>query len=337
MAEAFPGGRAIIEQGFRRKGHTESAIRIMVSSISSGTLKQYSSSLKLWWTFCRSNNIDLYTFSIDCLLKFFTQLFESGAAYGTLNCARSALALIISPEVGVNLEIKRYFKGLYNLRPSKPKYNVTWDPTVVLHHLRGFYPLESLSMERLTLKLVTLLALITAHRIQTLSLIELQNIHKNETGFQIWIKNRIKTTGRDKVQPVLQVPYFAQDPRICAAKTLEIYLEKTENLRRGNTQLILTFKKPHNPATTQTISRWIKSILLASGVDTTLFSAHSTRHSSTSFASKKGISIDTIKNTAGWTSQSSTFARFYNRPIVNTNEFALSILGHTESRTETGK
>ena len=77
----------------------------------------------------------------------------------------------------------------------------------------------------------------------------------------------------------------------------------------------------------QTISRWIKSILRKSGVDVTKFSSHSTRHASTSAALVKGVDLSTIKRTTGWMDQSLTFARFYNRPIsTNNKDFASAVL-----------
>ena len=62
-------------------------------------------------------------------------------------------------------------------------------------------------------------------------------------------------------------------------------------------------------------------------VDTSVFTAHSTRHASTSAAKRRGVDLDLIRKTAGWTKNSQTFARFYNREIVSDNrQFALSIL-----------
>ncbi|KAH9635903.1 hypothetical protein HF086_002463 [Spodoptera exigua] len=52
------------------------------------------------------------------------------------------------------------------------------------------------------------------------------------------------------------------------------------------------------------------------GIDTSVFTAHSTRHASTSAASRAGLGIDLIRRTAGWSGTSSTFAKFYNRPIT---------------------
>ncbi|KOB76944.1 Uncharacterized protein OBRU01_04866 [Operophtera brumata] len=36
-------------------------------------------------------------------------------------------------------------------------------------------------------------------------------------------------------------------------------------------------------------------------------------------------SVDTIRKTAGWSSSPYTFAKFYNRPIMDDSEFARSV------------
>ena len=92
-----------------------------------------------------------------------------------------------------------------------------------------------------------------------------------------------------------------------------------DNIKR----LVIFFKKPHKAVVTQTISRWIKYVLQSSGVDTSLYIAHSVRHAATSKTFKKGISLDIIRPTAGWTKSSSVFADFY-KPIIGGEEsFAL--------------
>src|SRR6056300_808269 len=63
-----------------------------------------------------------------------------------------------------------------------------------------------------------------------------------------------------------------------------------------------------------TISRWTKNILNESGIDTSIYSAHSTRAASTSKANLRQVPIDVIMNNAGWKS-AETFRRFCNKPI----------------------
>jgi hypothetical protein len=46
------------------------------------------------------------------------------------------------------------------------------------------------------------------HRLQTLSLIRLENINQSPQGFEIWITDHIKTSRVGGEQPTLQVPFF---------------------------------------------------------------------------------------------------------------------------------
>lgn len=224
-------------------------------------------------------------------------------------------------------------KGVYRTKPCFPKYEKTWNPNLVLDHLSNFYPNENQSLDILTKKLVALLALSTAQRTQTLSLICLSNIKVGESRIEITVNDLIKTSGPNRSQPNLIIPFFPNKEQICPAKTLSSYLELTKSFRNNprTDRLILTTKKPIHNAAASTISRWIRQVLSDSGVDTNVFSAHSTRHASTSAAKRNGVSIDIIKRTAGWSGNSLTFAKFYNRPIIidEGNVFAEAIYNST--------
>lgn len=278
-------------------------------------MKQYDASLKLWWCFCKSHQIDPYEASVPFILQFMNERFQNGASHGTLNTTRSALSLLIGPRIGADDRIKRFMKGVFRSKPPLPKYNVTWDPSAVLDYLATLYPNEEISLEMLTKKLVTLLALTTGHRVQTLSMIKLKNIKFENDGVLIYIPDMIKTSRRGTLQPTLHLKRFHQKIEICAVRTLESYMNVTRSMRNNVDNLILTFKKPYHRASTQSISRWIKLSLQAAGIDVTIFSAHSTRHASTSAAARSGVNIDAIRNAAGWSQNSNTFAKHYNRPL----------------------
>ena len=59
--------------------------------------------------------------------------------------------------------------------------------------------------------------------------------------------------------------------------TTRICLDKTSTIRGLYTQLLLSYQKPHRPVSTGTIGRCIKVVLTQAGINTTAFSAHSTR------------------------------------------------------------
>lgn len=299
----------------------------MLASLSNNTMQQYNVSYKLWWEFCNAENGNTFDRSIPRILSFLSEQYRKGTSYGSLNSHRSALSLLLGNNVGSDDRVKRLLKGVFKLKPSFPKYSSTWDPQIVLNYVSNWYPNRDLSREKITKKLVILLAICTAQRVQTISLIKLENICINSSGINIAIKDIIKTSAAGRDQPTIFLPYFRDNPRICPATVLEDYLHVTKEDRPANvSNLLITVKRPYKGATAQSISRWIKQALAESGVDVGTFSAHSTRHAATSAAHAAGLSIDIIRKAAGWTNTSKVFAKFYQRPIADDNTFAQSIL-----------
>ena len=293
------------------------SLDILIASLSESSLRQYNCGLKKWWAFCRINTVDPFAASINDVLTFLTKEFRMKASYSSLNCYRSAISLLLGPGLGQNENIQRFFKGVSKLRPPAPRYDSTWDPKIVLNHLASWYPNDEITLEHLSKKLVVLLALVSGHRMQTLSLIDIRNIFQvSENYLEIKIPDRIKTSGPNKKQPVLRLPFFTQQRSICVATTLKSYTERTKEFRGSIVKLFISFKKPYKAVSTQTLSRWIRSIMSQSGVDINVFSAYSTRHAATSAAKRKGVNVDIIRKTAGWTKDSETFARFYDRQVV---------------------
>lgn len=213
-------------------------------------------------------------------------------------------------------------RGIYRVRPSGPRYSFTWDPQPVLKHLEA---IDNSNLIQVAKKLLTIFLLATAHRLQTISLIRISGIRFSDSGVQILITDAIKTSAVNRPQPLISVPYFSENPSLCLAKTLKTYLHMTSTVRNDQDFLFLTLRKPVRVASKQTLGRWVKDVLQAAGIDTSIFKPHSTRHAASSTAHRLGISIDTIRQSAGWTAGSTVFARFYNRPLINT-DFATSLL-----------
>lgn len=64
-------------------------------------------------------------------LDFLLERFKKGLGYSALNTARSALSCIIAPKNMVSFGsqplVVRFLKGVYESRPSVPRYVETWD------------------------------------------------------------------------------------------------------------------------------------------------------------------------------------------------------------------
>ena len=112
-------------------------------------------------------------------------------------------------------------------------------------------------------------------------------------------------------------PRFTENSNICPVATLQLHCDKTEQWRHQEKSkerpvLFLTSTKPHGPASSATIARWIKTVLSKSGIDTSIFKAHYQGSINISPA-EAGISFPEILETGDWSSQS-TFERFYYCP-----------------------
>lgn len=184
-----------------------------MASISEATFKQYNCGLKRWWEFCSSRSINPFVVTVVNALEFLSLQFNKEASYSSLNSYRSAIAQIAGPNLAQDFRIQRFFKGTYMLRPSLPKYENTWDPCVVLSYLKQLKNSE-ITLETLTHKCVTLLALATGQRLQTLALIEISFIHVGEDAIQIVMPKRIKTSAKNKPQPMLLIPFLKSDTHI---------------------------------------------------------------------------------------------------------------------------
>ena len=249
------------------------------------------------------------------IVEFLTTLFTAGLSYSAINTARSALSSFVT--LGKNVTVgnlplvKRFLRGVYNKRPSFPRYKQTWDVTHVLDYLKTLSPVNTLSLRTLTLKLVMLLALITGQRVQTLHSFDLNFIKVTKEGVYIEVHEILKSSKPGRHLDPLVLPAFVDDTRLCIVHVLQEYIGRTSSLRKTQ-KLFVTYMKPHAQASIATISNWIKLVLKLSGVDSS-FKSHSTRGASTSAALKAGTSVNVILRSAGWKNES-VFQKFYNRP-----------------------
>lgn len=219
---------------------TEAAV-ISVDSLSDATLKQYHTAFIRWRTFCARRGLDPNSPTVATLLVFLTEVFNQGASYGTLNSFRSAISSLTNNTLGNDKAVSRFMKGVFKRRPPRPKYQLTWDVAVVLTELRHWHPPASLSLQKLSWKVVTLVALVTAHRSQTLAKIVVANITRSNQGLEIRIPEIIKTSRVGADQPLLALPVFPGDPALCVASLVSHYIDRTNQLRKDSSRLLPTY------------------------------------------------------------------------------------------------
>ncbi|CAG2243320.1 unnamed protein product [Mytilus edulis] len=241
--------------------------------------------------------------------------------------ALSSLGLTIdSIPVGRHAMVIRYMKGIFNLRPPRPRYESTWDVSKVLHFLRSLSPVKYLKLKDLTLKLTMLIALTNAARAQSIHLMNVNHVHKVKGEFIFVLNELVKQSRPGYKEPTVNIKAYPPDRRLCVYTVYKEYVFRTKLFRGKHEPLLLSYVKPHQPVSRDTISRWIKVVMAKANIDTTIFKAHSVRSASVSKAKMNAVPISRILQKAGW-SDAKTFAKFYNKKIEkDENSFSFNVL-----------
>ncbi len=206
----------------KKRDLSPTATKILDTAWKTGTTKQYDSHLEKWRWYCGERNIDPFSPTVEEGINFLAGLFEKGLGYSGLNTARSALSSIITlsnnTNFGTHLMVCQFLEGVFENRPSLPKYNKIWDARLVLDYLKTFQTPENLTLKML--KLTMILALILAQRCQTLQALSLNNMFYTEDQFVFHFKTLLKTSRPDKHLTPLAVKAYHPDAQLCPFKLL---------------------------------------------------------------------------------------------------------------------
>ena len=158
------------------------------SSLVDASLKEYKPYVQTWIKLCSEWKINPYDPPLTRVLDFLASLFERGLKYDAINTAKSAISAITESKHGLTLGsqplISRFMKGVFRSRRPVPGYEATWDVQVVLSHLASFAPVNQLDLKSLTHKLVMLVALVSAQKMQSVHLLDLQLMKTGGLRFQ---------------------------------------------------------------------------------------------------------------------------------------------------------
>ncbi len=253
------------------------------------------------------------------ILEFLSFLHSSGKSYSSVNIHRSMLSMTLDPldstPIGQHPLVIRLLKGCYNTNPPKPRYNAIWNVEQVLNFMREKGDNSCLDLPSITKKLATLLAITTWLRTAELASLDPSSMKQQSSGVRLSLSKPRKTQSSGPLQTVLLTSF--PEKSICPVDCLRAYLFITDYLRSNanNKHLFLSIIHPFKPVSGNSVGRWIKSYLSDAGIDTNIFSAHSTRGAAASGAAASGMSVEATLRAGDW-SRESTFTRFYNREIL---------------------
>lgn len=162
-----------VRESLQLQGITGEALDIIIDSWRKSTQKQYRTSISAWIDYCKEQKISIATLSLPQLLNFLT-LQSKKLGYSAL----SSFIKVDGFKVGEHPIISRFMSGAFNRKPTFPRYVETWNPQIVLSHLKAYPDIKELSLKQLTLKLTMIMALVTAQRTQPLKLLSINDMQK---------------------------------------------------------------------------------------------------------------------------------------------------------------
>ena len=195
--------------------------------------------------------------------------------------------------------VSRLIRGVFKCRPSLPKHTVIYDTNVVLEYIERLPHNNQLMLKALTKKLCMLLCILCGQRSQTIPVLNLNRMHRDQSSYSFYIPRALKTTSPSFHQTPLQFEAFPEDGLLCIVKCLNEYIARTRLIRENaceyDKQLIISYAYPNKSVKSDTVARYIKLFLMDAGIDITVFTPHSTRAASTSKANNFGLILQKLQ------------------------------------------
>ena len=134
---------------------------------------------------------------------------------------------------GKDQMVSHTLKGVFIEKPSLPKYVAIYDCKTVLAYMDSLPDNNELLLELLTIKLCTLMCILSGKRAQTICALRLDAHVSDEDSFTFYIRKRLKTTTPSFHQEPLVFVVYPHNQKLCVVNCLKEYLDR--NTSSGKT------------------------------------------------------------------------------------------------------
>ena len=164
-------------------------LKFLSHHLAPGTQAGYGYVFKRFCKFCETLGVDPFTCSPVIIVKYLRQLYESGAAYSTVNHHRSTISKfhhgIDGKPVGSHSLVSQAVRSVFRLRPPLPKYRSTYDISKVFDYLITLPENCNLNLKMLSLKTVFLLTASLISRVSSIARLG-PRIHLHEVSGKLF-------------------------------------------------------------------------------------------------------------------------------------------------------
>lgn len=280
------------------------------------TRQQYDPIVLKFADFCRERDIEVSAPGLIAILDFLQSRLDDGLAYSTIKSSAAALrdAYAFSP-VRDLFHSQLYFdflRGCERCAPPPRTSCFVWNPDVPLRRfLDRPRPADFLESAREAMFLFLMASALRVSDIERLAF-DYSELADGSLIFSYFLKRKTRVGGKFSDVQLLPPLRDEAHSRLCPVRAVKHYLDLAGSIRKPGVRALFIHSKGR-AATMLTLRRWVCDVLLASGIKAT---PGSCRSASASLAYFKGVSLDRITSSAGW-SRSSTFREFYCRPVYS--------------------
>jgi len=219
--------------------------------------------------------------------------------------------------------VDKFFTGLFNLNPPKPKISTIWDVNTVFKHISLWGDNADLTDKQLSQKLTLLLLLLGGQRVNTIYNFHTDRMVFSTASVSFAPGTVLKHSRKGSKLNSFTYRAYPVDNKLCIIECLKEYLNRRE-LKIGTmiTNLFITYGKPYRAASIDTIRRWVKDLFNECNIN---FSTHSCRSASTSKAHDCGINLTDILTKGCW-KNCKTFLEHYKKDIIQESEVDFNLI-----------
>ena len=158
--------------------------------------------------------------------------------------------------------------------------------------------MSDLTLKEISFKLSMLYLVSGRQQMQTIYLIIFKKI--KYVGEQVFvpIMQKIKQSKPGNYIYPLSFKNYLKDTKLCVVAHLKRYIELTQDFKSCD-KLFISYTKPHQAMSNDTISRSCKTVMELSGIDIKKYSTHSTKSATSSKPKSMGASLKSIIKYAG--------------------------------------
>ena len=332
----------LAEVFLEHKGFSQEVTKRILSPIRKSSKSVYEAKWNCFCTWCEEHGFSAMHPTVPIIAEFFLFLFsEKKLLPQTIEGYRSALCmkLDVDLELGSNKELKRLIQSFYKSKPKASRHIPSLDLTLVLQALTKapFEPLSLAEPKFLTWKTVFLIALASGRRRSEIHAFTFKGCSHSKGWSRVILKpdpaflakNQLASPG-SSIFSEIEIPAFTnclgqqdkEDRSLCPVRALRHYLSRTSDLRHGRSLLFVSLlKSKQGDITAQTISNWIKDLILFTLKNCSTDSAslhgvkaHDVRAQAASWSFIGGVPLLDIMRSCTWKNHF-TFTSFYFRDV----------------------